>query len=60
MEIRIKVEASEWLGRTVYRAYYQKENGRWARFGKYEAASPAQLKEICERLRGAATLKWTN
>ena len=60
MELRMKVEASEWQGRTVYRAYYQKANGRWARFGKYEAGSAAQLVEICERLRGAATLRWTN
>ena len=60
MELRMKVEASEWQGRTVYRAYYQKANGRWARYGKYEAASAAQLVEICERLRGAAALRWTN
>ena len=60
MELQIKWESSEWLGRTVYRAYYKKANGRWARFGKYEAASPEQLKEICERLRGAATLNWIN
>ena len=58
MELRIKAEASEWQGRTVYRAYYQKGNGRWARFGKYEAASVEQLVEICERMRGAATLTW--
>jgi len=60
MEIRVKVEPTTWQDRTVYRAYYQKANGRWARLGKYEAASPAQLVEICERLRGAATLVWTN
>jgi hypothetical protein len=60
MQLRMKVQASEWQGRTVYRAYYQKANGRWARFGKYEAASAGQLVAICERLRGAATLSWTN
>lgn len=60
MELRMKVEATEWQCRTVYRAYYQKANGRWARYGKYEAASAGQLVEICETLRGAATLTWTN
>lgn len=60
MEISMKVEPTTWQERTVYRAYYQKASGRWARFGKYEAASAAQLVEICERLRGAATLRWTN
>lgn len=58
MELTMKIEPTEWLGRTVYRAYYKTARGSWKRYGKYEAASPAQLKEICERLRGAATLAW--
>lgn len=60
MKIQMKIEPTEWQGRTVYRAYYKKANGRWARYGSYEAASPEQLVEICERLRGLAELAWTN
>jgi hypothetical protein len=59
MKIQLKIKPTEWQGRTVYRAYYLREHV-WRRYGKYEAASPGQLVEICERLRGAAELEWTN
>jgi hypothetical protein len=57
-ELTMKIQPVEWMGRTVYRAYYKTARGSWKRYGKYEAASPAQLKEICERLRGLANLNW--
>lgn len=60
MQLQMKVEPTEWQGRTMYRAYYQKANGRWARYGKYEAGSASQLVAICERLRGTANLVWIN
>ena len=45
MELQVKAQASEWQGRTVWRAYYL-DKRTWKRYGKWEAASAQQLKDL--------------
>lgn len=60
MELNVRVRPTQWLGRTVYRAYYQAPNGRWTRFGRYEGATAEIVKQqvMASPNRGAAKLVW--
>lgn len=57
MKLTVKIVGTEWLGRTVFRAYY-KAGKTWKRYGKWEAASPAQLRDIVNTHCGAAQITW--
>ena len=59
MEIQVKAQAVTWQGRTMYRSYYLARNGRWNRFGSYEAPTPEVLKaQVMRNHRGSATIVW--
>jgi hypothetical protein len=57
LTIFLKAQPVEWQGRTVYRAYYLVQ-GKWRRFGKYEAPSAEVLKSIIDNTEHSAQFVW--